>query len=292
MASSADRFLELCAQYGTVWMGILNTTPDSFSDGGRYTTVDEALRRARELVTHGATVLDVGGVSTRPGSVAPSQEEERRRVAPLLRELRRRFNSSVLLSLDTFRPSLAAELAAEGLVDIINDVEAAQVVETTLHGERVTTAHVAQKFDLGLVLMHMRGEPKTMQENPRYNDCLAEVCTFLRERAAFASQLGCRAIALDPGIGFGKRFEDNEQLLSETGIKTLAALGYPLLVGLSRKRFLQEWFAESGADLAAPSNRDPQSKELESVCIARGAKIIRSHRMPSEVLVQKIEATL
>jgi dihydropteroate synthase len=261
-------------------MGILNVTPDSFSDGGLFENANQAFERARELLEAGAHVLDLGGVSTRPGSEAVSEEIEMGRVLPLAKRLREQFSGAVL-SIDTFRPGVARALAEEGAVDLINDVYAGQWVDEQNMGD--STICVARDFNLGLALMHMRGEPKTMQNDPHYGDCLSEVSLFLRERALAAKAAGVQFVCVDPGIGFGKRFQDNLDLLSRVGVEKILEIGFPLLIGLSRKRFLVDLFKNDSGDLSVPRNRDVRSKELELRVVDFGANIIRTHRMPSEV---------
>ncbi len=280
MTNSANKLKQLCEEKHPSWMGILNMTPDSFSDGGLFENVNSALRRAEQLIAGGADLLDIGGVSTRPGSEPVSEQEELSRILPIALNIRKNF-PNILLSIDTFRPGIARALAEEGLVDLINDIYAGRIEEKRFQKLR-TTIEVAHHFGLGIVLMHMQGEPKTMQQNPHYKNCIEEVCSFLRERASVASRMGVKFIAVDAGIGFGKRLQDNLALLSQSGIQACANLGYPLLVGLSRKRFLGELFHYDNEDMSIPPNRDKRSKELEWRCAELGATIIRSHKTPEE----------
>jgi dihydropteroate synthase len=279
MMSSSEKLHDLCQKNKPVWMGILNVTPDSFSDGGLFNTVSNATKRAEELCRAGAHILDIGGVSTRPGSKAISVDDEIARVVPVARSIRQHIPQAIL-SIDTFRPCVARMLAKEGLIDLVNDVAAGHWRDE--HSSD-TTLHVAKDFDLGITLMHMQGQPQTMQENPRYENCVLEVATFLHERAQMAQSLGIRFVSIDPGIGFGKRLQDNLDLLSENGIKTFSALGFPLLIGLSRKRFLGELFKNDTLDMSVPRNRDARSKELELRALQWGATIIRTHTMPQEL---------
>jgi dihydropteroate synthase len=279
MMSSSQKLHDLCKKNKPVWMGILNVTPDSFSDGGLFNSVSHATKRAQELWSAGAHILDVGGVSTRPGSHAISANDEMARVVPVAQSIRQHIPQAIL-SIDTFRPCVARKLAQEGLIDLINDVAAGNWRDE--HSSD-TTLHVAKDFDLGITLMHMQGQPQTMQENPHYENCILEVSTFLRERAELAQSLGIRFVSIDPGIGFGKRFQDNLDLLSEAGIKACAALGFPLLIGLSRKRFLGELYKNDTLDMSVPRNRDARSKDLELRVLQWGAAIIRTHTMPQEL---------
>lgn len=274
----SSRLLECVQGPLPLWMGIVNVTPDSFSDGGQFDTVASALVRADELVKAGAIIVDVGGVSTRPGSQSVSSEQECHRVLPLLKSLRQRLPASCFISLDTFRPSVAQAAAEQGYIDLINDVCAGRHTENC----GLTTVQVAARYELGLILMHMQGEPRTMQQAPSYKDCVGEVVVFLRQAALAARKLGVKCVWIDPGIGFGKTTAHNCELLSVEGMRQLTSLGFPLLIGLSRKRFLGELFATDAVDMRIPVNRDMRTKELELLAVQRGAAVIRSHRMPSE----------
>ena len=213
---------------GPALFGILNVTPDSFSDGGDFLDPEAAARHAEWLLDEGADVIDVGGESTRPGSDPVSEEEELRRVVPVVRKILEARPGAVV-SVDTYRAS-TAEAALDAGARVVNDV-------TALRGDPRMAALVA---DAGcpVVLMHMLGEPKTMQREPRYEDVTREVRQFLEERAGHASAAGVRQenIILDPGIGFGKNLEHNLTLLAR--LDELVALGPPVLLGASRKRFL------------------------------------------------------
>lgn len=277
--SAAQKLFDLCATGYPVWMGILNATPDSFSDGGQFQNTELATQRARELINAGAHIIDVGGVSTRPGSEAISAQEELSRVIPIAQNIRAKFPSAIL-SIDTYQPFVARKLAENGLVDLINDVYAGRYLACD---NRDTTLHVARDFHLGISLMHMLGEPKTMQQNPHYENCVEEVAEFLKLRAQIAKSMGVKFICVDPGIGFGKTRDHNLSLLSRPGIDACANLGFPLLIGLSRKRFLSELYATDSLDMTLPQNRDARSKELEIRALEMGATIIRSHKMPQEI---------
>lgn len=262
-------------------MGIVNVTPDSFSDGGLFCSVGAAVARALEMTACGAHIIDVGGVSTRPSSLPVDAASEWARVCPTLRALRTQLPDSVLLSLDSGTPEVALKAAQEGLVDILNDVAAGQNFDS----KAGTTCDIAGRFELGLVLMHMQGTPATMQTNPTYDDCVSEVVSFLELAMARALACGVRALAIDPGIGFGKSLEHNLELLSESGLQKLVGLGPPVLVGLSRKRFLAEEAVQLSLPepLTEPQSRDAASKNWERICLNRGVRIIRSHKMPIEV---------
>jgi len=241
-------------------MGILNVTPDSFSDGGSHLSVDAALEGARRLRAEGAGIIDIGGESTRPGSDAVSVEEELERVVPVVRALVMELD--VPVSVDTRRAEVAAESVAAG-ASIINDVS----------GFRdPAMVEVAATTDAGLVVMHMLGEPKTMQREPHYDDVVAEVCAYLAEQARMLERAGVapERIALDPGLGFGKTTAHNLELLR--GLETLVALGYPVLIGASRKRFIGE---VTGVDV--PAERVQGSVAVASWSALLGADVVRVH---------------
>jgi dihydropteroate synthase len=210
-----------------VLVGILNVTPDSFSDGGEFLDPDRAVARAETLLAEGAHIVDVGGESTRPGSEPVSKEEELRRVLPVVRGILV-ARPEALISIDTYRASTAAAALDAG-ASIVNDVTALSDPEM---------ADLVAERSCPVVLMHMQGVPKSMQQDPRYEDVVHEVRDFLAHRAECAIQAGVKEenIILDPGIGFGKTLEHNLTLLSR--LDSLAGLGFPVLVGVSRKSFL------------------------------------------------------
>jgi dihydropteroate synthase len=208
-------------------MGIVNVTPDSFSDGGRFTDASLALEHALRLVEQGADILDVGGESTRPGAEPVPVEEELRRVIPLIDRLAAR--TEVPISIDTMKADVARAALAAG-ASIVNDVSA------LLFDEQMV--RVCADSDCGVIVMHMQGTPQTMQQDPYYDDVVVEVCDFLSERVAalMAAGIAAERIALDPGVGFGKTAAHNLELLRN--IERLRSLGRPVLIGHSRKRFL------------------------------------------------------
>ena len=256
-------------------MGIVNVTPDSFSDGGLTLEPAAALRRACALVAGGASLLDLGGESTRPGSDAVSLEEELRRVMPVLEPLCRM--DMIPISIDTSK-SRVAELALERGASIVNDV-------TALRADP-EMALVIARSGAGVVLMHMQGQPKTMQQNPRYDDVVTEVLDFLAERVAWAMSQGIARshIAVDPGIGFGKTLEHNLQLLRNLG--RFATLGCVVVVGTSRKGFLG---ALSGR---GTSERMVASTVSSLAACAAGAGVVRVHDVAAMVDAIKIWTAL
>jgi len=247
-----------------VLMGVINTTPDSFSDGGSLyraaaLDLDLALARAREMVAAGATILDIGGESTRPGAAPVGVAEEMDRVLPLVERIAAELD--VIISVDTSSPALMTAAAAVG-AGMLNDVRA-------LSREGALAAVAAS--GLPVCLMHMRGEPGTMQQAPDYADVVADVSQYLARRvsACEAAGIGRQRLLLDPGFGFGKTVEHNLQLLA--GLPRLAALGLPLLVGLSRKSMIQRLIGREVGE------RLPASLALAVLAAERGAAIIRTH---------------
>jgi dihydropteroate synthase len=242
-------------------MGIVNVTPDSFSDGGMFDDADDAVKHGVRLLQEGADLLDVGGESTRPGSDPVSTDEERHRVLPVIQGLRREAPEAVL-SIDTRKAEVAEDALAAG-ADVVNDIGA---------GADPEMFSVVAPAGAGIVLMHMRGEPKTMQDDPSYDDVVAEVRTFLAERieAAIATGIGRDRLCIDPGIGFGKGLEHNLQLLRAIG--SFRDLGVPVLAGVSRKRFIGTL---SGAD--DPGDRLEGTLGAVAWCAGQGVDIVRVH---------------
>jgi dihydropteroate synthase len=258
-------------------MGILNTTPDSFSDGGSFLDPQAAVEHGLRLAAEGADILDIGGESTRPGAEPVSAEEELRRTLPVVRALREKTNG--LLSIDTSK-STVAHAALEAGADIINDV-------TGLRGDPAMAA-LAAESRAGVVVMHMQGEPRTMQASPQYADVVSEVGEFFRHSLgrAIASGIDPMSIALDPGIGFGKAQEHNLGLVR--GLAAFLEFGRPLLVGASRKSFLG-WIAGT----PAMEDRFWPGVALTSLCREKGARIFRVHdAKPHREALRMTEAIL
>lgn len=220
-------------------MGILNVTPDSFSDGGRYVTIDRALHRVEQMVEAGVDIVDVGGESTRPGAIPVPEEEELHRVLPVIREIRKRYDK-LLVSVDTTKYAVAKAALEEG-ANLINDVSGLQF-EPRL-------AELAAAQNAGLILMHMKGTPQTMQRNPHYDDVLQEVYAFLKKQITFAQSCGVTEIYADVGIGFGKTVEHNLALLRN--LSFFQSLQVPMVLGISRKSIFRALF-----DVENPEERD------------------------------------
>jgi len=247
-------------------MGVVNVTPDSFSDGGVHLDPDTAAASARRMIDEGAAIVDIGGESTRPGSESVSADEELHRVVPVLE----RLQGEVPVSIDTAKSEVARRALELGAV-LVNDVTALRTDPALVE--------VAAEYGAYVCLMHMRGEPRTMQVDPRYDDVVSEVAAFLEERLAFAVAHGVREdrICLDPGIGFGKTVEHNVELLRRFDV--LLALGRPVLVGLSRKSTLGKLVGDPNAKTG------PLSASLAAAVAAyeRGATILRVHDVREHV---------
>ena len=274
-------------------MGILNVTPDSFSDGGQHLDTTRAVARARQMLVEGADIIDVGGESTRPGAPAVSAAEELRRVLPVIEQLIQELKGEPpgkpiggavrpephppILSIDTTQALVANRALAAG-ARIINDISALQ--------QDPEMVPVVREFGAGVVLMHRQGTPATMQQNPHYSDVVRKVREFLGERIEFALARGVKKtqIAVDPGLGFGKSVEHNRQLVA--GLEQFRSLDCPILVGASRKSFI-------GQLLNRPvSERLPGSLAVAAWAIAHGARIVRTHDVAATVDVVRLIAAV
>ena len=256
-------------------MGILNVTPDSFSDGGRFAALDAALERAAQMVAEGAAIIDVGGQSTRPGALAVEESVEMARVVPVIEGIAAGCN--VAISIDTSKPKVMAAAVAAGAC-IINDVYALRAP-----GARAQAAEA----QAGVCLMHMQGEPRTMQDSPHYNDVVNEVIAFLlaERQACVVAGIASDAIAFDPGVGFGKSLEHNLTLLRE--LPRFAALAAPLLVGVSRKSMIGRILGKAVGD------RLYGGLGLAALAVSRGARIIRTHDVgPTRDAILSVDAVL
>jgi dihydropteroate synthase len=253
-------------------MGVVNVTPDSFSDGGLYLDPDAAVAHARQLIDEGADVIDVGGESSRPGASPVSETEELARVLPVIAAL----TGTVRLSVDTTKPAVA-RAAVEAGATLVNDVSA-------------TLAPVAAELGVGYVVMHRQGTPADMQADPHYTDVVAEVAAFLDEGAGQARALGIDEVWIDPGIGFGKALAHNLLLLAH--LDELVALGHPVLVGTSRKSSLGRLLAESDgtADAPDPDDRLEASLATATWAMAQGARMVRVHDVLPTVQAAKVVA--
>jgi dihydropteroate synthase len=254
-------------------MGIVNVTPDSFSDGGKFNTIDKAVSHAMQLVADGADILDIGGESTRPGAIPVPLDEELKRVIPVIKAL---AQAGVPLSIDTYKPAVM-RAAIDAGVDMVNDVCALQEPDAL---EIVAASHV------GICLMHMQGRPQTMQLDPQYQDVIAEVSDFLSARLNAAEQAGIarERIVLDPGFGFGKKTSHNLTMLNQ--LSSLQSLGLPLLIGLSRKSVLGQVVG------ASVDERVHASIAASVVSVMKGANIVRVHDVKPTVDALKVVAAV
>ena len=255
----------------TLVMGILNITPDSFSDGGKYELVDKAVQFALQMEDEGADIIDIGGESTRPGANSVSVLEECSRVLPIIEGLKAK--SEVLISIDTYKSDVARQSIKAG-AEMVNDISG-MTFDSNM-------AKLISESKLPVVLMHIKGTPKNMQENPNYDDLIKEVSDYLRDRVKFAKENGVKEwqIILDPGIGFGKRVEDNFQLLRELNV--IEKLGFPVLVGPSRKSFI-------GLTLNLPVDKRMEGTAAAVTAgILNGARIVRVHDVKEMKQVVKI----
>lgn len=249
-------------------VGILNLTPDSFVDGGRYASIEQAVNHALAMEQQGADIIDVGGESTRPGAMKISTNEETKRVMPVIKELVDKV--SIPLSIDTYNADVAMKALDLG-VAMVNDI-------TALQGD-TKLVNIVAEYDVPVCLMHMKGNPRDMQKNPTYTDVVHEICAFLKERADYAAfhDIKKENIIVDPGLGFGKRtgrgIEDNCEILRR--LSELKTLGYPIMVGASRKTFI--------GNVCGKKTPLPVSERLEgslaTACVAvlNGADILRVH---------------
>lgn len=256
----AGKIIDLSAP---VVMGILNVTPDSFSDGGYFIAPESAIRRAEQMIAEGAAIIDVGGESTRPGAAAVSEQQELDRVIPVIEKLATHI--SVPISIDTAKPAVMREAIAAG-AGLINDVQALQAEGAM---------EMAALLQIPVCLMHMQGKPQTMQSAPHYSDVVADVRDFLLSRVDACQVAGISRdrILIDPGFGFGKTLEHNLQLLR--ALELYAATGLPVLVGLSRKSMIGQLL---GGDTPAPvEERLYGSIAAAVVAVSKGARIIRTH---------------
>ncbi len=251
-------------------MGILNVTEDSFSDGGKYSNITDAVNHALNMIEKGADVIDIGGESTRPGSESVDVETEVKRVIPVVKEILK-AKPDALISVDTTK-SKVAELALSEGAKIINDINAFKTDPELIK--------IVKKYNGTYILMHMQGSPKDMQKNPNYVDVVKEIYDFLYEKSKAIKKIGINNLFIDPGIGFGKRVEDNFEILKR--LEDFKSIGYPILIGASRKSFIGKTL-----DLKV-GERDTASAIVEALAVRNGAKIIRTHNVENGVQICKL----
>ena len=242
-------------------MGILNVTPDSFSDGGLYINSDDAVEHGLEMINDGADFIDIGGESTRPGSDIVTGEEELERVIPVIKKILT-AEPETIISIDTTKSKVAEEAIKNG-AKIVNDISGA-----TFDEEMLT---VVKKYNVPVILMHIKGTPKNMQQNPYYENVVQEIYDFLSDRINAAEELGIENIFIDPGIGFGKRIDDNFEILRR--LDDFKSLGFPIVIGASRKSFLGKTL---NLDI---TERDTATAITEAIAVKNGARIIRTHNV-------------
>ena len=247
-----------------VVMGILNLTPDSFSDGGKFNQFDSAISHAEKMIRSGAGIIDIGGESTRPGALKVEINSEIDRVLPVIEKIKREFD--ILVSIDTYKKRVAEVAVKEGGADIINDISALSFSNEM--------ADIVAKLDVPVILMHIKGTPSNMQNDPSYIDVVSEITEYFYERIDYAISKGIKRekIILDPGIGFGKRVEDNIAIIKN--IKKFKVLNLPLLIGLSRKSFLGVIGGEK-----IPEEREVETISANLISVLNGASIIRVHNV-------------
>ena len=253
-------------------MGVLNVTPDSFSDGGKYTALDAAVERALQMLAEGADIIDIGGESTRPGARSVTAAEEVERVVPVIEALRAVTDAPV--SIDTSKPEVMLAAAAAG-ASMINDVRALQMAGAL---------DAAAESGLPVCVMHMQGEPASMQEQPEYRDVAAEVGAYLAERVAACQAVGIKQVVIDPGFGFGKTLQHNLALFR--ALPTFIEQSLPLLVGVSRKAMIGALLGDASRD------RTMGSVTLALAAVHNGAHIVRVHDVQPTVDALRIEAAL
>lgn len=242
-------------------MGILNVTPDSFSDGGLYFNREDAIKHGIEMIDQGAHIIDIGGESTRPGSESVSTFEEINRVIPVLEEILNK-RPGAIISVDTTKSRVALEALKRG-ANIINDISGATFEPDLLE--------VVNEFKAALIIMHIQGRPKNMQQNPVYNDLINDILSFLINQAKEAEKHGIKKIIVDPGIGFGKTFEHNLTIIKELG--KFKTAGYPVMIGVSRKSFVKKLIEDLTED------RDIASAVINAIAVKNGATFIRTHNI-------------
>jgi dihydropteroate synthase len=251
-------------------MGILNVTPDSFSDGGSFYEKEKAVSYGLKMLEDGADIIDIGGESTRPGAAQVTADEELNRVIPVIEEILQ-HRPNTIISIDTTKQKVA-ETALKSGAKIVNDISGL-TFEPGL-------ANIISKYDAAVIIMHMKGTPKTMQINPFYDDVVSEVYDYFVSQTDFTVKSGINKIFIDPGIGFGKRLEDNLTLINN--LSHFLQLNYPIVIGLSRKSFIGKILN------LEPAQRDEASAILNAIAISNGARIIRTHNVKAGVQTCKL----
>ncbi len=256
-----------------VFMGVLNVTPDSFSNGGKFLEVDAALKHAEKMIQEGAQIIDVGGESSRPGAEAVSVDEELDRVMHIIERIKAEFET--IVSIDTYKDRVARDAVLEAGADMVNDISGLRFSENM--------AETIAKLNVPVIMMHIKGIPGDMQKNPSYIDVIAEIKQYFRvniERA-FAAGIKREKIIIDPGIGFGKRLQDNIAIIKN--LKAFKEFDLPILIGLSRKTFLGQICSETD-----PWEREAETITANLIAVLNGATIIRVHNVKNAVKSIKV----
>jgi dihydropteroate synthase len=263
-------FLEL---EDPVVMGVLNVTPDSFSDGGQFLEYDRAISQAEQMIKDGAVIIDIGGESSRPGARTVNTEEEIDRIMPIIEKVKDEF--AVIVSVDTYKESVARTAVLEAGADMVNDISALCFSDNM--------ADTIAKLEVPVVLMHIKGTPENMQKNPSYQDLIPELKQYFHNRIEYALSKGIKKekIIIDPGIGFGKRVEDNIEIIKK--LKEFKEFELPILMGLSRKSFLGII-----SDEPIPAEREAETISANIIAILNGASIIRVHNVKNTVKSIKV----
>lgn len=256
-------------------LGILNVTPDSFSDGGRFLSAAKSIEHALEMLEDGADIIDIGGESTRPGAESVTVDEELLRVIPAIEGILKQ-KPNAIISIDTTKYEVA-EAALQAGAKYINDISGLTYEERFLD--------LALKYDAGLMLMHIKGEPRTMQLNPTYEDVFGEVYSFLKKQASKAKESGVKEVIIDPGIGFGKTLEHNLTLIARSG--EMKESGFPVLLGISRKSFLK-----SLLELENPEERDFPTNTIHTLLLLSNVDYIRVHNVKNIIQTKRIVSAL
>ncbi len=256
-------------------MGILNLSPDSFYDGGKYSTNDKIIKRAEQIVKEGAEIIDVGAVSTRPGAKLISYKEEYKRLCPAMEIIRKKF-PDFPVSIDTMNPEIAGKMISEYGADMINDI--------TAGGESEKMFEIIAEHNIPYIIMHMKGMPSNMQANPEYNDVVDELLIFMAEKTSKLKSLGINDIIIDPGFGFGKNIDHNYQLLSS--LECFRSLELPILVGLSRKSMIYKVLSITSEESLTGTTA------LHMFALIKGADILRAHDVREAVQVCRIYSKL
>jgi dihydropteroate synthase len=252
-------------------MGILNITPDSFSDGGKFFDFKSAIREGISHIENGADIIDIGGESTRPGADTVTEDEEIKRVIPVIKQFKKIF-PELVISIDTTKYNVAKSALDEG-ASIINDISAL--------GQDIRLAKLASEYNASLIIMHIQGTPRTMQKNPFYNNVVSEIYEYLKQRIALARSFGVNSIIADIGIGFGKTLEHNLELLRN--IEEFKKLDVPLCLGISRKAFIGKILG-----IEIPSERDIPTVLLHALLLTKNIEIIRVHNVELISMLKKI----